>query len=726
MSRKVINVIKHNIKKHIKNKFFIILNIILFLVCIIGLNFSEITTALDNHFNGKIIEVYDTNGMFYEELTNEFLKENNIKIKRINKVEYDKENFESNRIIIEIDYNDTNVLNIKTISNKLIDEEYYNKIVSISEKIRNNIYSEKNGIDEELFNLILADINIETIITENNEFTEEQENLFMIAILIPYVGFFLIMNTFSKEIFTEKTSKSSEYILTTITAKQYVFIKIGTTIITTIIQILLLILYYLISSIIKSLFIGDSLINVLQLNQNIIKIALIEFMLFIPYIFIMLIIQMMMSAKADDSSDLDSTTKITLILATITMMGSFLLIELLDFETTWIGYNILSWFPMFSTFFIPGIIAYNNIKLIQVISAVLAYIILIAFLIRKLKISEKIKNGILDYKPQKNKESKIDDIKKQDTNIANDIKEKIYKKQVSKYAMLIGIAIILFLVLSSFILPLITEPLLSGMLGKMFNKENLAYVIDIINAIIAMYIPTKIIIIFNGKTKNEKSNNKFKSLIIGIPFTAIVFTIQNLLTKLITGRTMGTESITTDVSYLLIFIRLVVVPAIFEELFFRKAVLNASKKFGTGFAIIISSVLFGLIHLNFYQAIGAMFAGVIFAIITLKTGSIIPSIVLHAFANSYSFFATILWVDNPVCKNLLNIFIIGFSIIGLVVALENFVKNKKQFKEDFILLKNEKNKERNKILFNNYYFIISIILIVVCFTITQKYMGMLM
>ena len=449
-------------------------------------------------------------------------------------------------------------------------------------------------------------------------------------------------------------------------------------------------------------------------------------MLFIPYIFIMLIIQMIMSAKADDSSDLDSTTKITLILATITMMGSFLLIEVLDFETSWIGYNIFSWLPMFSTFFIPGIIAYNNIKLIQVIGAVLAYIITIIVLIKKLKVSEKIKNGILDYKPQKNKVNKIENTKKQDINIVSSIKEKIYKKQVSKYAMLIGLSIILYLVLASFILTITMEPLIIGIFGKLFSEANLVYVIDIINTIIAMYIPTKIIIIFNGKLKIEKSKNKFKSIIIGIPFVALVFTIQTLLTKWITGRTMGTEQITTDVSYLLIFIRLVVVPAIFEELFFRKAILNVSKKFGIGFAIIISSVLFGLIHLNFYQAIGATFAGIIFAIITLKTGSILPSIILHAFANSYSFFTTILWVDNPLCKKLLNIFIIGFSIIGLIVAIENFAKNKKQLKEDFITLKRENNKERNKIVFTNYYFIISIILIVICFAITQKYMGMLM
>lgn len=725
MSTKVINVIKHNIKKHIKNKLFIILNIILFLVCLIGLNFSEITTALDNHFNGNFIEVYDVDGKFYEELAKEFSNEKNVEIKRIDNAEYNKDSFENNRIIIEIDYNDGNILSVKTISTKFLNEEYYDKIVSIAEKVRNGIFAEKNNIRNDILNSILEDVNIETVITENNEFTQEQVSLFLIAIAIPYVGFFLIMNTFSKEMFAEKTSKSSEYILTSITAKQYVFIKIGTTIITTIIQILLLIGYYLISSFLKSIFISDSLMNVLQLNQDIIKIALIEFMLFIPYIFIMLIIQMIMSAKADDSSDLDSMTKITLILATITMMGSFLLIELLDFETTWIGYNIFSWLPMFSTFFIPGIIAYNNIKLIQVIGAVLAYIITIIILIKKLKISERIKNSILDCKPQRKIENKNENIQEERENIVKNIKEGTYKKQASQYAMLIGLSIILFLVLDSFILPITMEPLIIGVFGRLFSKPNLVYVIDIISAIIAMYVPTKIIIIFNGKLKIEKSNNKFKALIIGIPFTAIAFTIQTLLTKWITGKTMGAEQIKTEVSFLLIFIRLVVVPAIFEELFFRKAVLNASKKFGTIFAIIISSVLFGLIHLNFYQAIGAILAGVIFAIITLKTGSILPSIILHAFGNSYSFFTTLLWVDNPACKNLLNIFIIGFSIIGLVVALENFVKNKRQFKEDVILLKNEKNRQRNKILFTNYYFIISIILIVVCFTITQKYMGML-
>ena len=38
------------------------------------------------------------------------------------------------------------------------------------------------------------------------------------------------------------------------------------------------------------------------------------------------------------------------------------------------------------------------------------------------------------------------------------------------------------------------------------------------------------------------------------------------------------------------------VPAIFEELLFRKWILNSSKRYGNLFAVIFSAVLFGVYH----------------------------------------------------------------------------------------------------------------------------------
>lgn len=78
--------------------------------------------------------------------------------------------------------------------------------------------------------------------------------------------------------------------------------------------------------------------------------------------------------------------------------------------------------------------------------------------------------------------------------------------------------------------------------------------------------------------------------------------------------------------------------AIFEEVIWRGIMLSALKEFtSTGYAIIVTSVGFGLLHLAIGFSISLSLlisvAGVIYALITLKTNSIYPSIVFHIVIN---------------------------------------------------------------------------------------------
>lgn len=78
--------------------------------------------------------------------------------------------------------------------------------------------------------------------------------------------------------------------------------------------------------------------------------------------------------------------------------------------------------------------------------------------------------------------------------------------------------------------------------------------------------------------------------------------------------------------------------AVFEEVIWRGIMLSALRDFiSTGYAIIVTSIGFGLLHLAIGFSIPLSllisFAGVIYAIITLKTNSIYPSIVFHIVIN---------------------------------------------------------------------------------------------
>ncbi|GGA64986.1 hypothetical protein GCM10008025_05970 [Ornithinibacillus halotolerans] len=97
-----------------------------------------------------------------------------------------------------------------------------------------------------------------------------------------------------------------------------------------------------------------------------------------------------------------------------------------------------------------------------------------------------------------------------------------------------------------------------------------------------------------------------------------------------------------DVEYLqqllLFCIAFSLINAVFEEVIWRGILLSALKEHtSTGYAVITTSVGFGLLHLviGFSISLSLLIsvAGVIYALITLKTNSIYPSIIFHIVIN---------------------------------------------------------------------------------------------
>ena len=77
-----------------------------------------------------------------------------------------------------------------------------------------------------------------------------------------------------------------------------------------------------------------------------------------------------------------------------------------------------------------------------------------------------------------------------------------------------------------------------------------------------------------------------------------------------------------------------VIPAVFEEMYFRGFFFSGYRKYrGARTAIILSSVLFGLFHMNFQQFLYATILGIIIAVIRELTGSMWAGMLFH-FANN--------------------------------------------------------------------------------------------
>ena len=61
------------------------------------------------------------------------------------------------------------------------------------------------------------------------------------------------------------------------------------------------------------------------------------------------------------------------------------------------------------------------------------------------------------------------------------------------------------------------------------------------------------------------------------------------------------------VAGLIFFIVLAVLPAIFEELFCRKTILNTAKRYGNTFAVIFSALFFAIISAIFFSLVNHLY-----------------------------------------------------------------------------------------------------------------------
>lgn len=84
--------------------------------------------------------------------------------------------------------------------------------------------------------------------------------------------------------------------------------------------------------------------------------------------------------------------------------------------------------------------------------------------------------------------------------------------------------------------------------------------------------------------------------------------------------------------FVLIFFTVICAP-IFEELFFRKFIVERTLAYGEGVAIFISGLFFALFHGNLSQIPYAFTLGCFFAYIYLRTGKLVYTVLLHAFVN---------------------------------------------------------------------------------------------
>ncbi len=119
-----------------------------------------------------------------------------------------------------------------------------------------------------------------------------------------------------------------------------------------------------------------------------------------------------------------------------------------------------------------------------------------------------------------------------------------------------------------------------------------------------------------------------------------------------------------------------VIAPVTEELLFRGMLLRVLSKANQRFAIIATAVFFGLAHGNIPQFLLAFLLGVFLAHITMKHDSIIPSIIVHIFINSFSTVFSSLADANNVVLIMATLGLFAAAILGMIMLLVFHGENK--------------------------------------------------
>ena len=110
-------------------------------------------------------------------------------------------------------------------------------------------------------------------------------------------------------------------------------------------------------------------------------------------------------------------------------------------------------------------------------------------------------------------------------------------------------------------------------------------------------------------------------------------------------------------------LRHALLPALLEEMLFRYIPIRLLGRRSPRAAIVVSSVLFALIHLSLFQIPYAFAAGAIFAYMTIATGSVLPAMLLHFVNNAIS----VMWMREP--ETVVPMILIVLALLTLLSAV---------------------------------------------------------
>lgn len=427
MKNKLMFLIGEGIKRKVNTKTFKIVNIILILAIPILINIDTIIkffggdfdTATEVYINDETNNLYDTFITTFEQTESFTISQTDIEFKKLEESKEDLENDikedESKNIILTIKSDEENILTAELTAYDEIDSGLEQRILNTLNTIRMNIAIQQSNISAEELANIYKSVEISKVML-NTEYDEAAENIKTFSYtLIPIfiIPFFLIVifviQMIGAEINEEKTSKSMEIIISSVSPKTHFISKMVTVNLFVLLQSILMLIYGAIGLIIRSKISGTGIlesfgINLSEVGEMINASSLIqEVILALPLVIILLVLSiiaysLLAGILASMTTSIEDYQQLQTPMMILIMVGYYLALMASGFENaTFI--TVFSIVPFISALLAPVLLIMGQIGITEIIVSIVLLVIVIGLFfkygIRVYKV------GILNYSTSK-------------------------------------------------------------------------------------------------------------------------------------------------------------------------------------------------------------------------------------------------------------------------------------------------------------------------------------
>ena len=567
------------------------------------------------------------------------------------------------------------------------------------------------GISEDEFKMAVSDINS----TEQKAGdSEDEQSLTFVGYMAPLavmmiLYFFVIFygQSIGQVVSIEKTSKLMEYILTLTGPSGIIFGKVTAVFIEALIQICIWIACGA-----CGLIISDRIVNVMfeGNGQNIIS----SFMEMLPeggvsgnfVVLLILAVIALLSAFlfycfvsalfasfAATAEELTQTNSMSV----MTMLAGFLgamYIPLIT-DNSAISMTIIRIIPFTAAFCLPGDVVSARIGILQYLlylALLLFFTVMLAVLIGRVYKNRLFKKGTKGIFSEMvsaitgKVKSSPDEADITGTEGANakalSIKDFENYDKAKKTYTIIGFAL-LVLILSANALGGSIGNVIAKFMAKGGNRELLDIYKDktflaITNSVGTYLIAFPLFMLVAGLTNDSVILKKGKmttgqllrALFMLFPVDIGIAYISQRLAAAITGGEAENSFVAglTTGENIPVIIMVAFLAPIFEELIFRKLIIDRTRKYGETMAIVYSALAFGIFHCNIYQIFYAFALGLILGYVYVRTGNVIYTILMHMSINAS---ASIMY---PLSPDAYKYFCYIMIALGVLSILFTFIK----------------------------------------------------